>query len=92
MKNRSRFFIITLIAAFTLLLNALAITSPAVTASGDYSSAVITENRADVSYAITPSFDVELDASYGEFDTNRDGTNDFTGIAVDMRITNIVTL
>jgi hypothetical protein len=89
MKNRSRFFIITLIAAFTLLLNALAITSPAVTASGDYSSAVITENRADVSYAITPSFDVELDASYGEFDTNRDGTNDFTGIAVDMRITNI---
>lgn len=89
MKNRSRFFIITLIAAFTLLLNALAITSPAVTASGDYSSAVITENRADVSYAITPSFDVELDASYGEFDTNRDGTNDFTGIAVDMRVTNI---
>jgi hypothetical protein len=89
MKNRSRFFIITLIAAFTLLLNALAITSPAVTTSGDYSSAVITENRADVSYAITPSFDVELDASYGEFDTNRDGTNDFTGIAVDMRVTNI---
>ena len=89
MKNRYRFFIITLIAAFTLLLNALAITSPAATVSTEYSSAVITENRADVSYAITPRFDVELDASYGEFDTDRDGTNDFTGIAVDMRITNI---
>lgn len=89
MKNRYRFFIITLIAAFTLLLNALAITSPAATVSTEYSSAVITENRADVSYAITPRFDVELDASYGEFDTDRDGSNDFTGIAVDMRITNI---
>lgn len=89
MKNISRFFIITIIAAFTLLLNAFAITSPAVASSGEYSSAVITENRADVSYAITPSFDIELDASYGEFDTNSDGAPDFTGIAVDMRITNI---
>lgn len=87
MKSNSRFCIITLIVASLLLLSAIAITSPA--ASSEYSSSVITEDRGNLNYAIAPSFDVELDASYGEFDTDRDGANDFTGIAVDMRITNI---
>ena len=40
-------------------------------------------------YAIEPDFDVELKASYGDFDTDGDGTNDFTGIALDMFVKNI---
>ena len=40
-------------------------------------------------YTIEPSFDIELKAAYGDFDTDGDGANDFTGIALDMFVKNI---
>lgn len=40
-------------------------------------------------YAIEPSFSVELKAAHGDFDTDGDGTNDFTGIALDVFVRNI---
>jgi len=44
----------------------------------------------DGSYVLDRDFKVDVSAAYGEFDTNNDGTNDFTGIAVDV-VVNAIT-
>ena len=43
----------------------------------------------DASYVIAPEFRTELSAEYGEFDTNGDGTVDFTGIALTVSLVDI---
>ena len=43
----------------------------------------------DGSYVLDRDFKVDVSAAYGEFDTDKDGTNDFTGIAVDVYVNDI---
>ena len=91
MKHISHSILIILLAACLLLLPLITLSAPAATGDSEYSFSVSHEDRSNVKYALEPCFDVKLDATYGDFDTNKDGVNDFTGIAVDMRVTNIST-
>jgi hypothetical protein len=61
------------------------------TACNDNSSSDSGENstQGEKDYAIEPSFEIGLKASHGDFDTDGDGENDFTGIALDVYVKNI---
>ncbi len=76
-KTISLALVLTFIASSSLV----ACSSPSET--GENSS------QSEISYAIEPSFSMDLEASYGDFDTDGDGTNDFTGIALDVFVENI---
>lgn len=91
MKHFTHSILIILLAACLLLLPLITLSAPAATGDSEYSFSVSHEDRSNIKYAFDPCFDVKLDATYGDFDTNKDGINDFTGIAVDMLVTNIST-
>ncbi len=92
MKNFYLSPALALVLTCLLIIPIITLVSPATTSDAvEFSSAVITEDRNEIDFELEPRFNVELDASYGDFDTNNDGTADFKGIAVDMRVTNIST-
>jgi hypothetical protein len=77
--------ILTFITASALLLSLLGTITFA--EEHEFSVETITGEKAD--YKIAPSFEIELDAYYGDFDTNGDDENDFFGIALDVYVKNI---
>ncbi len=81
--------IVKSIKTISLALALILITSSLVACSSSPPETGENSTQGEISYAIEPSFSVDLEASYGEFDTDGDGTNDFTGIALDVFVDNI---
>lgn len=78
-----------LLKTITICVAMLLLAAHALTACSPAPNAGENTTEGEKVYAIEPDFDVELKASYGDFDTDGDGTNDFTGIALDMFVKNI---
>jgi hypothetical protein len=78
-----------LLKTITICVAMLLLAAHALTSCSPAADAGENTTEGEKVYAIEPDFDVELKASYGDFDTDGDGTNDFTGIALDMFVKNI---